>query len=266
MNNFLTRPFICLHKYREIIWRTTVNEVRQKYAGSVVGLFWLFLSPVLLMSIYSVIYTLVFRIQPQAMSQPEYLLYLLSGLIPFLGFSESLNTGSTSLVTNKAVLLNTVFPAELVPFRAVLAAQGTTLVGLTLILAGSALLEKISLLLLLIPLVWFTLVLFATGLVWILSLVSLVVRDMQQILAFLTMILLIASPIAYTLDMVSDSIKFLVYVNPLSYYVIALHEIIIYERMPPVDIMVMTVVLGVLSFCTGYWIFQRSKQVIFDYA
>ena len=100
-----------------------------------------------------------------------------------------------------------------------LAAQGTAGVGFALAIAGGFYLGRGSWVLLLVPLFWILQILFVTGLAWVLSLASLVLRDVQQLLAFVMVALLIASPIAYTPEMAPGLLKLLVYVNPLSYFV-----------------------------------------------
>lgn len=266
MPSFLTDSFAAIFRHRDILARTAVTEVRRKYAGSLIGTFWVVASPIILMALYSLIYLVIFRIQPVAMTRLDYVLYIFCGLIPFLGFMEALNAGASSLSQNKAVLLNTVFPSELVPVRAVLVAQGSTAVGLVIIILAALLLGKHSPTLLLVPLVWLFLVLFVTGAVWVLSLASLVLRDIRQILAFLSIVLLIVSPIAYTVDMAPGPMKVIVYANPLSYFFMALQDAVVFGRVPAAEILATIVLLGLVSFGGGYWMFQKAKRVFFDYA
>lgn len=263
---FVVAPFRTVYRFREVMLQTTLNEFRFKYAGSALGVAWYVLAPVLLMCLYAAIYLVVFKVRPASMSSTEYVLYVFAGLIPFLGFTESLTAGSGSLSLNKAVLLNTVFPAELAPLRAVCVSQGAAGVGLALTTVLAVALGKFSLPILLIPAVWLVLTLFVSGIVWILALASLVMRDVQQVLTFVSMALLIASPIGYTPDMVPAPIAPAIYLNPLSHYVSAFQDIIVFQRVPPVWLLLSISALGVFSFAGGFWVFQRAKRVFFDYA
>jgi lipopolysaccharide transport system permease protein len=230
------------------------------------GLFWLGLSPMLLMAFYSFVYLVVFRVRPAAMSEYEYVLYMLAGLIPFLGLSEALAFGTPSLTSNRAILLNTVFPSELVPVRAVLVSQATTAVGLALTVFVALFMGKLSWTMLLVPIVWLLQVMFVTGIVWVLALASLVFRDIQQSLTFVTMALMVVTPIAYTVDMVPRAVRAVVYVNPLSYFVFGFHHLIVFGRAPSVVMVGIMVALALLSYVVGFCIFQRAKKVFFDYA
>jgi lipopolysaccharide transport system permease protein len=230
------------------------------------GLFWLGLSPMLLMAFYAFVYLVVFRVRPMAMSENEYVLYMLAGLIPFLGLSEALTFGTASLSLNKAILLNTVFPSELVPVRAVLVSQATTAIGLTLTVLVALFMGKLSWTMLLVPIVWLLQMMFVTGIVWVLALASLVFRDIQQSLAFVTMALMIVTPIAYTVDMVPRSVRAVVYANPLSYFVFGFHELIVFGKAPSIVVVSTMVALALLSYSVGFFIFQRAKKAFFDYA
>ncbi len=266
MFSFLTNSFASAFQYREILLRTTLAELRQKYAGSMLGLLWLFLSPLFLLAIYSLVYLAIFRIQPASLSRFEYVLYILSGLVPCLAFCEALAAGSASLTLNRAILLNTVYPSELVPLRSVLATQVSTVVGLALVVVFSVTLGKLTWTAFFVPLVWAFQLMFVMGLVWVLSVASLVVRDIQHVLAFVCMLLLIVSPIAYTNEMVPAAISMLVFMNPLSYFVIGFHDVIVFGRLPSATILICIIGLGLVSCSTGFWVFQRAKKAMFDYA
>lgn len=249
-----------------MLWNTTVGELRQRYARSLMGVFWLGLSPLLLMAFYAFVYLVVFRVRPTAMSEHEYVLYVLAGLIPFLGLSEALASGAASLSLNKAILLNTVFPSELIPVRAVLVSQATTAVGLALTVLVALFMGKLSWTMLLVPIVWLLQVMFVAGIVWVLALASLVLRDIQQSLSFVTMVLMIVTPIAYTVDMVPSALRAIVYLNPLSYFVFAFHDLVVFGRAPSMITLGIMVALALSSYGVGFSIFRRAKKMLFDYA
>jgi lipopolysaccharide transport system permease protein len=263
---FFTEPCEKIFRYRAVLFAATANELRQRYAGSVGGLLWMLVGPLLLMSLYAVIYLFIFRIAPGGLTSGEYLLYIFSGLIPFLGFIDALNLGANSLAANRALLLNTVFPAELLPVRSVLASQGPAAVGLCMTIVFALLLGHASATLFAVPIVWLGLVMFVCGVVWVLSLASLILRDVQQVLGLAAMVLMIISPIAYTLDMVPRLLLPLVYANPLSYFVIALHDLVLYERLPPPEITGAAAAIALLGFGIGYAVFARAKRALLDYA
>lgn len=251
---------------RELLYRTTISEIRRRYAGSIIGSAWLFIGPVLLMALYATIYGVVFRLRPPEMSSSAYVVYILVGLVPFLSFSEAVTNGTTSLSVQRDVLLNTVFPAELVPLRAVLVSFTSASVGLVIIIFVVPFFGQPSPWIVLVPFIMAMLLLFVIGLVWVLSLANLVFPDIQQMLSYLMMVLLITSPIAYTPSMLPPGFSVLIWLNPLSYFVLSLQSVVVSGVFPPVAAIAGCVVLGLGSFAAGWRIFMRGKAVFFDYA
>jgi lipopolysaccharide transport system permease protein len=238
--------------------------MRQRYAGTTAGLLWVVVYPSALVMLYTVLYLYVFRIQPPGVEAPVYVLRIMSGLVIVIGFSEALNAGTVSLVANRNLLLNAVFPSELIPLRAVLTAQATPAVGLALCIGVSIALGVGSWLLVFVPLFWLLAVIFVTGLAWTLSLANLVVRDVQQALAFVSMTLIIASPIAYTPDMAPGGLKMLVYLNPLSYFVLPVQDLCVGRRLPSASIVATSAALAAVSSSTGFLMFRRAKRFVLD--
>jgi lipopolysaccharide transport system permease protein len=195
---------------------------------------------------------------------PVYVLRIVSGLVVVIGFSEALTAGTGSLVANRNVLLNAVFPAELIPLRAVLTAQATPVVGLALCVVSSIALGVGSWLVLFVPVFLLLAAVFVTGLAWMLSLANLVVRDVQQALGLVSMALIIASPIAYTPDMAPGALKMLVYLNPLSYFVLPVQDLCVGPRLPSAGIVAASVALAAVSWSAGFLMFRRAKRFVLD--
>ena len=262
----LGRPFQVIFRYRDLLLRTVMSDVRQRYAGLVGGLLWMGLSPFILMTLYAVVYVAIFQIRPVNLTRLDYIVYIFAGMIPLFGFVEALTAGTGSLAANRAILLNTVFPAELVPIRAVLVSHVTTVFGLAILVVGSLVLGKATFTLLLVPFLLLFQIMFVAGITWVLSLASLALRDIQQLLTYATLILFMVSPIAYTPDMVPRRLVAVTYLNPLSYFVTSFQDLILFGRLPAAGITVACLVLGVGSFWIGFRIFSKIKQVLFDYA
>ena len=244
-----------------------VQDVRQRYVGSVFGSLWAGLYPLLQLIIYAVLFTLVFRIRPPGMTEMSYVVLVFSGLVGLLSFSEVLSAATSSLSANKSTLLNTVFPAELIPVRAAIAAQVPSLFGLLVTVAAGFIWGKTTLVtLLFVPVFWILLFMFAIGIGWMFSLLSLVARDIQHGLGLVTMLLFVLSPYAYTPEMVPPALKMIIYLNPLSYFVLTFQALICYGTWPSPIAAGGAVLLGLTSFVLGFRIFHKSKHVFFDYA
>ena len=256
-----------LWSYRSRLYAGVVQDLRQRYVGSLFGVLWAILFPIMQLSIYAGLYLIIFKVRPAGLTEVGYVILVFSGLVPLLAFSEALANSTSSLVTNKSLLLNTVFPAELIPVRAVLSAQVGGIVGLVVTLVAAFSLGQASLkVALLIPVFWLLLIMFVTGLGWILSLFSLVLRDIQHALSLIIMLLFVLSPFAYTPEMVPSAMKIIIYLNPMSYFVLSFQNLICYGTLPDIAPAVGSTVLGCGFFLGGYYIFRRAKHVFFDYA
>lgn len=263
----LFRTLIVLTRHRRRFMEGVLLDVRQQYTGSVLGMFWVFLFPLLQLSILAGLYAMIFRIRPSGLTEWEYVLLVFSGLVPLLAFNAMLTSSTGSLTANKNLLLNTVFPAELIPLRSALAAHvpGVAALMITLVL-GFVLGRTGWQAILLVPVFWLFLVMFAVGLGWMLSLLSLVAKDIQHVLGLILMLITFLSPFAYTPEMVPTSLKFILYLNPLSYFVLVFQQLIAYGTWPGLVPALGSVMLGVVGFLLGYAIFLKAKFVFFDYA
>lgn len=249
---------------RGILLRTSFLEIRSRYAGSLLGLSWVFLGPILLMAIYAAVYLVIFRVRPADLEPFQYVLFIMSGLVSFLGFNEALQAGTGSLNAHREALLGTVFPPELIPVRAVLNSSLTMVVGLAVIAAVAIVTGQGSWTLLLVPVVVLLQLMFCIGATWMLALANLILRDIQQVLNYLAMLLMIGSPIAYTPAMIPSSIRSIIYLNPLSYFVISLQELILFGRLPPWEIVAGALTLGIGFFSLGYVVFRKAKAALLD--
>jgi len=243
------------------------ETVRQRYTGSVLGSFWVFLFPLLQLSVFAALYTVIFKIRPTGLTEWGYVTLVFSGLVPLMCFSETLVSTTSSLSANRALLLNTVFPAELIPVRVALAAQVSGFAGLFITVVVTIAVGRANpLTLAAVPFVWLLLFMFSIGLGWILSLLSLVAKDVQHALGIITMLVMILSPFAYTPEMVPTALKPFLYLNPLSYYVLTFQSLICYGEWPPLHIIAAATILSLASFLGGFAIFRKAKQIFFDYA
>lgn len=259
-------PFLAIVRHRSILARTTWVEIKSTYAGSVLGVIWVIVGPLLMLSVYALTYAVIFKVRVPTMTTAEYVLYVFCGIVPFLAFAQSLSAGTLSLSSNRAVMLNTVFPAEMIPLRSVLVGSASMVTGTAILLVGDVTLSEPSWTFALIPAVMLVQLLFTTGVCWLLSLAALLVRDLAQLIYFITMMLLILTPIAYTPDMVPDAMKGLMLFNPLYYFVISFQYLIILDRLPPPDVFAVGCAFSLTIFALGYSTFHRSKQVFYDFA
>ena len=247
-----------------LLARVTRNDLAARYVGSLLGIGWTVVTPALFLGVYSSLYLFVYKAPVAGLTRAQYVIYLTSGIVPYLVTAEAIGSGVSAVVGNRSVLTNVVFPIDLLPPKAVLMAQPTMAVGMTMVLIGALVTGLASWYLLLIPVIWFFQVLALLGLTWILSLINIVLRDLTQLIGIALILLLIASPIAYTTDKVPQSLKFIILLNPLAYYIIGYHAVIA-GQLPSALTCAGIVGFSLAIFVFGGWFFARMKAALIDY-
>lgn len=240
--------------------------IRRRYAGSVLGPIWALLYPMALLTIYAALYAFVFQVRVPNMTTWEYIVMVFAGLVPLLAFSEMLNASTSSISSNRDVVMNMAYPVHLIPTRDALVAQVPGMFGLSITILLALVVGTISVPpLLLLPLLWIQLAAFTIGIGLVLSLVSIVVKDVQYALGLAVMLLFITSPFAYTSEMVPDALRPIIAINPLTYFVLSFQDIIAYGRFPDWKLLAVTLALSVGSLWLGWSFFSRARKVFFDY-
>lgn len=251
--------------YRRLVLNAVKSDVKARFAGSVVGMGWLVLNPLLFLSFYSVVYLFIFKLRPIAMPAEIYVLHILAGILPFLAISESLSQGAGVLASNREIFKNTVFPAEALVVRVILVAHVQLGVGIALLLFVAGIMGRLDFEVLLLPFILILQMALLIGLSWITSLIALVFRDLQSILSFVSMAIMIGSPIAYTEDMIPHSLRFFLWLNPFSHFILTYQSILVHQRLPSYGSLLAILILPTVVFFLGYFVFVRIKRVVANF-
>ena len=254
-----------LYSHAGLLLRVTWNDLGRRYAGSALGVGWVIIAPAALFALYAAVYLFIFRAKPAGLSGPSYVLYIFAGLVPYLMTAEALSGGVASVVVNRSILNSTVFPIDLAPVKAVLAAQGSMVVGLAVTIGGVIAVGRSHWTILFVPVIWALQITALIGVTWVLSLINVVIRDLQNLIALLLVILMVASPIAYTPSMVPASLRAVIYLNPLAYFVITYQRVLVLGQPPDLTTGALLVGSSLVLFVFGGWFFSRVKSVMIDY-
>lgn len=258
-------PVQLIFRNRLLLYRTVKQEFTKRYAGSVLGLVWLIGQPLLMLAAYASVFVFVFKAKFGLFDTNEYVLMIFCGLIPFFGFSEALGSGTGSIVSNPSLIKNTLFPIELVPVRAVLSAHGIQAVATIMLVIAVILVGRLSVTILWLPILWILQLMFLFGLLWVLSALNVFIRDLQQIIGALLMLLMMISPIAYTLDMVPEQLRPMITANPIAHFIFCYQSVIFLGAPPPVESFLVIFLGAPLMFYAGFALFRRLKPVMTDY-
>ena len=255
-----------LPKYRGLIQSLVVRDLKARYRGSVLGFFWSFINPLLLLLIYTFVFTVVLPGTHPKEIEP-YALFMFCGILPWTWFSSSLLESSNVLIAGGNLIKKVLFPAEVLPNVTVLANMVHFLLGLP-ILAIFLLYYRAPLNttdLIWFPLVLLTQLILTIALALIVSALTVHFRDLKDLLANLLTFWFFATPIIYPMNQAvsqaPDFARNLLNLNPFTHLAISYQEILFYPG--PFGHWRWLLALGAASvvlFLIGYFLFDRLRD------
>ena len=260
----IVKPFVVLYRHRKVLISTTMVDIKTKFAGSLLGMFWLLLYPILLLTAYSFVYIFIFQVRFGTMNTPTYVMLIFAGLIPFLGFTEGLASSIVSVTANSALLKNTMYPVDIIPAKAVFTSQCTQVVGQIILIIALLIGGRLTIYSFLVIPIWIFQIMFSIGLGWIVSCLNVYVKDLQNIVNLITLFLMMVSPIAYTVDMVPQGLRAFLAWNPLYYFITAYQDCLVVGCFPRENVLIILAIFSVLIFIIGYWFFIKMKTIFSD--
>jgi lipopolysaccharide transport system permease protein len=254
-----------LQRHRRILVATTRIELAKRFAGSSLGLLWLVLQPLLLLSVYLFVYLLVFRVRFAEFGRLEYVLYVFSGLVPYIGVMEAISAAPPLLKQNIHLVRNVLVPIELLSARTVLGAVVSQAAGLAMVVALAAATAHLSVHLLWLPLAIGLQALMLLGLVWMVSGLGVLVPDVSYVVNVFLLLLLYVSPIAFTPEMVPEGFRWVVFVNPVTHLVAVFRASLMGTGWPSAASLLAFAGFAVGFFLLGAAFFRRFKGALVDY-
>jgi lipopolysaccharide transport system permease protein len=251
-----------LPKYRGLIQSLVVRDLKARYRGSMLGFFWSFINPLLLLLIYSFVFTVVLRGTHPKEIEP-YALFMFCGILPWTWFSSSLLESANVLIAGGNLIKKVLFPAEVLPIVTVLANMVHFLLGLP-ILAIFLLYYRAPLNA--TDLVWFPVVLLTQliltiALALIVSALTVHFRDLKDLLANLLTFWFFATPIIYPMTMAPGMGRKLLNVNPFTHLAISYQEILFYDGPYGHWKWLLALLAGSTGlFLFGYFLFDRLRD------
>ena len=247
-----------IYLFRELILNLVLREVQMRYRRTFFGFLWSFLNPLLLMMVYTLVFSLFVRIR-----MDNYSSFVFCGLLPWIWFTSSLNDGVNSLISNAQLVTKTYFPVEILPVVSVLTHLVNYLFSLPLLIMF-LMFNKISLglplLICFIPLLLFQF-LFTQGLVFITASLNVYFRDVQHILGNLLTLWFFLCPIIYPFTIIPEKYKFLIYLNPMALFSMAYQDVYFFNRYPELPSFITLLSVSSTIFFIGSALFSRLKPV-----
>lgn len=218
-----------------LFWQFTRRSVHARYRGSVFGMAWSFIAPLLLLAVYSFVFIFVFKARwPMAGGgNGSFALALFSGLILHGFLMECLNQATGSITGNVNLVKKVIFPLEILPLSAVAAACFHLLLALLILLGGMLLFgQAIPLAVVFSPVVLLPFLLFTAGLTYGMAALSVYLRDLAQVMGITGTVLLFTSTVFFPVEALPELLRPYVFLNPLTWPVEALRGLLFNGVLP----------------------------------
>lgn len=246
-----------IYEYRDMIYSLVRRELRGRYKGSVLGILWTYVNPLCQVIIYSAVFSVIFKVNID-----KFYLYLVIGMMPWTFFGTCVQTGALCLRMQSDMIKKIYFPREVIPISFVTSAFVNMLfsmiiVFLAVIVSGYWFNFKA---LLFLPLVMLLEYVFALGITFLFSSITVYFRDMEQIVGLIMMAWIYITPIMYNMEYVPEQLRWLVMLNPMTSIIEMYHQILYYRVLPTENYMIIAFVSSLLMFVIGVLVFVKLER------
>lgn len=260
-----------LWRSRQLIFRMVKREVVGRYKGSVLGLGWSFVHPLLMLSVYTFVFSIAFKAhwgsahQEGDESRVTFAIVLFVGMIVHGLFAEILNRSTELVSSNVNYVKKVVFPLEVLPVVVTGAAAFHALVSLAMwLLAYVVLVGAPDWHAVFFPLVISPLILLALGIAWILAALGAYLRDVGQTTSIVTTVLLFLAPVFYPIETLPAHLQPLIMLNPLTFIIEQSRAVLIWGRMPNFAGLLQYLAFSLMVAWAGFACFQKARRGFAD--
>jgi lipopolysaccharide transport system permease protein len=260
--------FTSFWRNRQLVWQLVKREVAVRYRGSIIGLAWSFINPLLMLIVYTFVFSVVFKARWSVAgneSKTDFAILLFAGMIVFNLFAEVVGRAPGLIVSNVNYVKKVVFPLEILSWVTLGSVLFHSLISLSvLLLVQLTLNHRLPWTVIFFPLVLFPLILASLGTGWFLSAIGVYVRDIGQITGVFITILMFLSAVFYPLSALPETYQAVLKLNPLVIIITESRNVLIYGNIPNWLSLGVALLIGSLMAATGFWWFQKTRKGFAD--
>jgi lipopolysaccharide transport system permease protein len=253
---------ILLTRHRQLTLEMAKREITDRFSGQLFGVFWAIGHPLIMMLVYVFIFGFVFKVKVGGTTDLplDYTTYLLSGLIPWLAFSEVMSKASITIISNSILVKQVVFPVETLPVKSVISTLLSLGIFISMLVIYVLLVQKtLPWTYLLLPLLIILLVLAMIGVSYILSAIGVYFRDIKDFVQVFSVTGIYLMPAFYLPEFVPSLFRPLLYLNPFSYMIWCFQDVLYFGRFEHPFAWPIFALLSIGSFVIGYRFFRKLK-------
>lgn len=245
-----------LYNYRELLKTNIKKEIRGKYKGSWLGVIWTFLNPLLMLAVYAFVFPYILRVDVD-----NYTIFMIVALIPWNFFTTAVQNGTGCVVANGHILKKVYFPREIIPIS-ITTSQLVNFLITCIIMAVFIIFSGVgfSIHVLMFPILVLIQYILTLGITFILSAITVFVRDVSHFVSVVLMLGFYATPIVYLGNMLPEKFQIFLKLNPMAQLVEAYRSILYYHQMPDMTMLVIWAIASIVILVVGYMIFKKLEK------
>lgn len=256
-----------LYRYRHILVQMVVRELKGRFAGSMGGMLWHFVHPILMLIIFLFVFVYIFKVRIGATSNTTLSsIYLMAGLFPWIIMAEGLSRGTSSLIENANLIQKTFFPTEILTAKAVITpflSYGIAIILLSLYTI--IFLNNSVILFIILPLILLLQIFFTIGIAFLTATISVFFRDIMQLVQVVISFWIYLTPILYPVDMLPNWARQVMYVNPLYPLISIYQSLLVNGVLAGLDMLLLALGWSLFFFTIGAFFFNKLKYEFADW-
>ena len=257
-----------LWRHRHLAWQMTKREVVGRYRGSVMGLAWSFFNPVLMLLVYTFVFSVVFKARwgvGVEESKANFAVILFVGMLVHGIFAECINRAPGLIHSNVNYVKKVVFPLEILPWIAMGATLFHTLISLAVLLVAMLILNTaIPWTIIFLPLIILPLLFAIVGFAWFLAAMGVYVRDVSQTVGIITTVMMFLAPVFYPISALPEKYQHLLFLNPLTFIIEQARDVLIWGKLPDWFGLMLYSLITITIAWGGFWWFQKTRKGFAD--
>jgi lipopolysaccharide transport system permease protein len=257
-----------LWRNRQLIMQMTKREVVGRYKGSAMGLAWSFFNPVFMLTVYTFVFSVVFKARWGVGGEDSKTLFavvLFVGMIVHGLFAEVLNRAPSLILSNVNYVKKVVFPLEILPVISMAAALFHSMISLCVLLIAFVVFNGyLHWTVIFIPLILLPFVILTLGLAWMLASIGVYLRDVGQVIGMVTTVMMFLAPVFYPLTAVPEKYIPFIMANPLTFIIQQAREVLIWGHIPNWIGIGTYALIAIVVAWLGYALFQKTRKGFAD--
>lgn len=262
-------PLLTFWRHRSLIMRLAARDIESKYRGSLLGILWSLITPLMLLGVYTFVFSVVFQSRwaqtNTSGDRGSFAVILFASLIVYNLFAECVNRAPTLMLENVAYIKKVVFPLEVMPWVSLCTGLfGFGVAFFALICFYVSLMGLPSPMVLALPLVLLPLMIMTLGIVWFLASLGVYLRDIRQVVGVFTTMIMFLSPVFYPVSGVPESLRPYLFLNPIATILEDARNTLFFDIFPPWEHLVSLWLVAICSAWLGLAWFAKTKKGFAD--